>query len=1423
MNHYNFKINFSRTKKTQKLYVLSLIFILSFITIADVIKPAQATTWTDITLPYTITEAGNYRITAPYVGTNTGGLVIEASNVVVDGQNYAVSLEANQTLVQASNQTNILLQNINVTASANGYSWVGFDFLACTNFTVQNSNVANTSYYGMQLLNCSDFNILNCNIADGSNEGIRVYSCDNFDLNNSNITNCGSDGLSQYLCSYFRVTDCNLNGNYEGIYTENSTSFNITGCNAISNYEHNIFLYKSNNFHISSSNASETQHNNGLFIYECNNFSVTDTYLLNNNWNGFSAYLCNNYSLQNVTSTGNSQDGFWGGNGSDILVENSDFSYNLQGVYANYLNGTRFSGNAFRHNGLNKGAYWGGFEAYNSNCTVEGNYFSSNYDAIIFEADNETIPHTQTFANNVFHNNTYTFLFAYELPSSRNDVKIVFTNNLVNDTTNVDPAGFNATFSGPYLPFNHDLLSLNGTVQLGGRPYSNGPLVSGNFWAKPDGSGFSQTGTDADKDGFVDSAFELFNDTDVGLAYDYHPYSLGFDINTWVSVNLPAVITQPGNYLVASSWSGNQTAITIQADNVTVDGQNCLIKGEGNDGDIGESFGVIIASASNVTLRNINVANSSFGVGSSAENYTITDCSFNYCFAGLYAIGGGPITLTNVVMNNNSVVGALILSADNCNIRNSTFSNNNLVGLYLLDSDNSTIQNCTLSNNPELSGMEIAECSNLKVKNCSLNNNGIDGLTILDSINFEFSNLTLKGNGLGAEIFGVANGTVQQCLIQGNNQGVYCESIDNVTFTANTFSDNGLVKGVYCGGFKVMDSNCTVANNLFENNFDALIWTAANNDTTNTLVHDNIFHNNTYTFFFDNQVYSGFTGQKLYFYNNMVNDTAYVDPVCLNNTYSGLNLPLSNIILNLNTTMQSGTRIFGNPSRIGGNFWAYPNGTGPSQTGVDANHDGFVDSAFDIFGSFNDSSLGAVCDYLPYSQSYTTSLVFTVGASQSLAANQVSSVITVRLEDAYGALTSGITVILSSNSTAGRFYSNSAATTQITNVTISAGLSTTSFYYTDTAVGTSAITVGGSGVTSATTNFDISAHSQTVDHIAISPQGISIFSGGSLTYATLVFDQFGNSWDVTCDAQYSVDGATITGNIVSVDAVGNHMVASSYGGKTASTTLTVKAGSLDHFAITTPTSYTSGLPFTITVTAQDAQGNTVTSFNRTVSLSTSRGTISPTISGAFTNGVLTCSVTLTGNGPATITVNDDSSHVGISGTITFASGNAQTIQATKGNGEIIDLVIGGNITATQFSGKTLTSSQSSMETNLSFTLQGQSGTSGFTNITIPKSQIPYGSGPIVYIDNVAAQNQGFTKDNENYYVWFTVNFSTHQMTILFRSISSPTPTATPNPPSSMSLNVPVIGAIILIGVVLTGLLVKRKKSQTLKSSLKRKD
>lgn len=90
-----------------------------------------------------------------------------------------------------------------------------------------------------------------------------------------------------------------------------------------------------------------------------------------------------------------------------------------------------------------------------------------------------------------------------------------------------------------------------------------------------------------------------------------------------------------------------------------------------------------------------------------------------------------------------------------------------------------------------------------------------------------------------------------------------------------------------------------------------------------------------------------------------------------------------------------------------------------------------------------------------------------------------------------------------------------------------------------------------------------------------------------------------------------------------------------------SNTVTVSAGSLSSFAINTISTQLNGAAFNITVTAQDANANTVTSYAGTVDLTTTDTSISPTTSSSFTSGTLTQSVTLTGiNTARTITVTD---------------------------------------------------------------------------------------------------------------------------------------------------------------------------------------
>jgi len=86
------------------------------------------------------------------------------------------------------------------------------------------------------------------------------------------------------------------------------------------------------------------------------------------------------------------------------------------------------------------------------------------------------------------------------------------------------------TFYNNFLNNTYDNLKIAGTVysnnwnttkQKGKRIYGVGIYMGGNFWAKPDGTGFSETCEDSDLDGICDSPFHLFTDNT-----DYLPLSL---------------------------------------------------------------------------------------------------------------------------------------------------------------------------------------------------------------------------------------------------------------------------------------------------------------------------------------------------------------------------------------------------------------------------------------------------------------------------------------------------------------------------------------------------------------------------------------------------------------------------------------------------------------------------------------------------------------------------------------------------------------------------------------------------------------------------------------------------------------------------------------------------------------------------------
>ena len=143
-----------------------------------------------------------------------------------------------------------------------------------------------------------------------------------------------------------------------------------------------------------------------------------------------------------------------------------------------------------------------------------------------------------------------------------------------------------------------------------------------------------------------------------------------------------------------------------------------------------------------------------------------------------------------------------------------------------------------------------------------------------------------------------------------------------------------------------------------------------------------------------------------------------------------------------------------------------------------------------------------------------------------------------------------------------------------------------------------------------------------------------------------------------------------------------------------------------------------------------------------------------------------------------------------------------TVSATTDNGSIVILTFKGNVSVDQIFNLTVATNQSAKITIISFTVTGENGTTGFSNITIPMSEMSYGTTPTIYIDNQPAEGQGYTQDSNNYYVWYTTHFSTHQVSVVFAP-TTPTPASSSDSQNTVStgLDWVQLAILILMGIV----------------------
>ena len=219
--------------------------------------------------------------------------------------------------------------------------------------------------------------------------------------------------------------------------------------------------------------------------------------------------------------------------------------------------------------------------------------------------------------------------------------------------------------------------------------------------------------------------------------------------------------------------------------------------------------------------------------------------------------------------------------------------------------------------------------------------------------------------------------------------------------------------------------------------------------------------------------------------------------------------------------------------------------------------------------------------------------------------------------------------------------------------------------------------------------------------------------------------------------------------------------------------------------------YTTTGPYYVILNVEDSAGNkasttiTITVQANPTPTPTPIQTVSPTVS-PTTKPTPTASPTATP-------------------TPTPTPSSSNTIPVTVPNGMTEQFTIDGNITSTQISNAKIQVDQTAKTTTLSFTITGQAGTTGYGNITIPKSQVPIGTAPVISIDAKQVEDQGYTQDADNYYVWYTTHFSTHEVSVVFSGTVEP-------PNDNILLYVGAIGIVLVCVAVAFVVLRQRKKA-----------
>lgn len=428
-------------------------------------------------------------------------VILDCGNHLVDGQNLAGTYGA---LVERgiAVESNVTITNCTFTDWAAG-SWMN----------TNNITISNTTLY------------------DATNDEIFIQASSNVSILNDTVI---EDIYIHDSNGHILIDDVSMIGGLDtAIYIDNSNNITISDSIINGNVVVNSAIWGFNdNNHLNFQNLTVNSNTGGSGIYlsPCSNSNFTNITASLNDDAGIYLDTCTNSKFTDITTNGNTAEGIYSGtsdgnnftnvisNGNDMglylefstthiltnisMNGNNQYGMLIESCNNNTITNTTASTTTF--NGLALATSdWNIITDSTTDSNTEGIYLQDSDDNIFFNIRTESNTDMGIYLDHS-DNNTINFCELisnavdglYSTFSENNVIYNNFFNNTINSITNTTEINY-----------------WNTTYQLGTRIYSSGTYIGGNYYTNLAGTGYSDTCTDGNKDGFCDLPYDVYTGT----------------------------------------------------------------------------------------------------------------------------------------------------------------------------------------------------------------------------------------------------------------------------------------------------------------------------------------------------------------------------------------------------------------------------------------------------------------------------------------------------------------------------------------------------------------------------------------------------------------------------------------------------------------------------------------------------------------------------------------------------------------------------------------------------------------------------------------------------------------------------------------------------------------------------------------------